>query len=329
VSTTEDAQLLALLLDDPVLELAALADDKEFSPGGAGFRPMPDAVKTRNQALATRVGAIAAGIRAMLPAPVQGDHAIPDVISTAFDAAARSNRTLTTLDLIDPLVRSITAGLYSKVIVPHAVEDDVSWAELETLVQRALEEALGGQRGWAGDKAKSALLKGVTLALRSGGRTRLMEMMSLFVGDVVTYVSRRNKILDMMEAFVGKEIEETPGPLWLVGHSLGGIISFDYCNRGSRAVERLITVGSQVGIFGEFGSLEREQRQNPVAKFDTPPNVGTWLNLYDPDDMLSFLAMPVFTRVTDIEIDTKAPFPIAHSEYWKRSDVYEKLCAEA
>jgi hypothetical protein len=62
-----------------------------------------------------------------------------------------------------------------------------------------------------------------------------------------------------------------------------------------------------------------------LAKFTRPENVESWLNLWDPDDILSFLAAPVFGGVRDVEIDTGAPFPFSHSEYWTCPKVYETL----
>jgi hypothetical protein len=85
-------------------------------------------------------------------------------------------------------------------------------------------------------------------------------------------------------------------------------------------------VGSQVGFFGELGVLPVTM---PAAagKLEAPARVGTWRNLYDPDDALGFLAAPIFSRVSDIELDTRAPFPAAHSEYWNLPDTYAKLTA--
>jgi pimeloyl-ACP methyl ester carboxylesterase len=152
----------------------------------------------------------------------------------------------------------------------------------------------------------------------------MMESMSLFIGDVLVYMSKRTDIMKKVEAAVASAMQNSNTPLWLVGHSLGGIICFDYCCETSRDVERLVTVGSQVGLFGELGALN-VTLENNQKKFETPAKVKQWLNVYDPNDMLSFMANPVFTRVTDKEFDTQAPFPVSHSEYWNRSELYPVL----
>ncbi len=88
----------------------------------------------------------------------------------------------------------------------------------------------------------------------------------------------------------------------------------------------LATVGSQVGFFGELGVLS-PLTSNPDGKLAVPGKLKEWRSYYDPDDALAFLAAPVFDRVTDIEIDTRAPFPVAHSEYWNLPGTYQKLAA--
>jgi hypothetical protein len=98
--------------------------------------------------------------------------------------------------------------------------------------------------------------------------------------------------------------------------------------QADRDVALLATVGSQVGFFGELGVLSGPA---PAAtgKRNLPPRVGAWRNIYDPDDALAFLARPIFNEVRDIELDTGAPFPAAHSEYWNLPDTYAKVTAAA
>jgi hypothetical protein len=107
---------------------------------------------------------------------------------------------------------------------------------------------------------------------------------------------------------------------------LGGIIAFEYCATAKLDIDLLATVGSQVGWFGELGVLRASTRFTG-EKLALPPKLHSWHNLYDPDDALSFLAAPVFDGVMDIELDTRAPFPVSHSEYWNLPDTYRKLTA--
>ena len=83
-----------------------------------------------------------------------------------------------------------------------------------------------------------------------------------------------------------------------MGHSLGGVIAYEYCQLGNHKVDRLVTVGSQVGLLAEMGAIDAPSGGN--GKFAMPARTTTWLNLYDPSDVLSFLAAPVFAGVVDM-----------------------------
>lgn len=327
---SDPKQLVALLLDDPYLELRILKDQDDFDPTGAGFIPIPAEVEKRNQALEKarpdvlttlkQDGTLAAGIGQKV-----SETTLASIVKNAFEAAGMTDRRLTVVDLIDPLSRSITAALYQKTAGDGYVLDaDFAWHTVDKTIQKILEDHLGGQRGWIGDKFKNAAMHSMTFAMRHGLRRRIMKSMSIFIGDVLVYMSKRDEILDGLDQTVQGALNNSNTPLWLVGHSLGGIILFDYCCQTNRDIERLITVGSQVGLFGELGTLRTKPR---IAdkKLETPSTVGKWINMYDPDDILSFCAAPIFTRTVDIEFDTEAPFPVSHSEYWNRSEVYAQL----
>ncbi len=325
-------QLNALLLDDPYLELLALKDPDDFNPAGAGFEPIPQEVEERNQRLYAVQPAVAeklgdeTRLRSVLGnKPVQ--DAITRLVSNAFDYAGRVNRGLQLPDLIDPLDRCLTAGLYQTVANDTSpLEERFPWVEVEDVVRDILERELGGQRGIIGDAFKNVTLIAVTNTLRQGLRRKFMQAMSMFIGDVLVYLAKREDVLDQLD----HQVASLAGgePLWLVGHSLGGVICYDYGTVCSREIERLVTVGSQVGLLGEFGALNKTQPDLTGRLLHTPDKIGTWLNIYDPDDMLSFLTKPMFDRVVDIEVDTGAPFPVSHGAYWFRPEVYDKIFIE-
>jgi pimeloyl-ACP methyl ester carboxylesterase len=138
-------------------------------------------------------------------------------------------------------------------------------------------------------------------------------------------------ILQRLEDTVVNATADRRDPLWLVGHSLGGVICLDYATDTTRRVDRLVTVGSQPGLLGEWGVLRLNGQahgdREETSKLPLPPSLesGRWLNVYDQNDVLSFLAEPVFTGVVDIPVDTHAPFPVAHSAYWNCAEVYSRL----
>jgi hypothetical protein len=53
-----------------------------------------------------------------------------------------------------------------------------------------------------------------------------------------------------------------------------------------------------------------------------------WLNIYNPQDFLSFCAARVFPGVAGIddqEVDPQVPFPESHSAYWYHPGVYNLI----
>jgi pimeloyl-ACP methyl ester carboxylesterase len=115
-------------------------------------------------------------------------------------------------------------------------------------------------------------------------------------------------------------------PLVLVGHSLGGVILFDLLASGrvQRPVHALVTAGSQAPFFYKCDASETLRLGDSGRPF-TP-----WLNLYDRNDMLSFLAVSSFAStpgIRDVEVRSGAPFPASHGAYWRLPEVYQEIAA--
>jgi hypothetical protein len=321
-------QLLSLLLDDPYLELALSADPQELNPAGAGLEPMPGEVISRNQGLAAAEPGVVADLigDAQLTvdagAPIRPDR-IREVVQQALDAAGRTDRSLTAADLIAPLTRCLTAALYGESVGRgEELTPKFAWTAIEKRIEDILARQLGGRRGFTNEYFRRSVLGAGTAILRQH-RRRIMAALSAFIGDILVYPQNRKEILDGLEARVQEASAADPGgELRLIGHSLGGIVCYDYCVRTHRTVDHLFTVGSQVGLYGELGGIPTSASPDG-RKFETPTHIRRWTNIYDLNDMLSFLAEPIFTRVRDIPFDTGAPFPAAHGEYWNRPTLYE------
>jgi pimeloyl-ACP methyl ester carboxylesterase len=212
------------------------------------------------------------------------------------------------------------SGLCADALDIDGLPSEFRWNEAAVEVQGALNDQLGGQRGIFTAVGSQVL----TASLRHGLRNRVMPAVSLFLGDVLSWFRNREEILSRVHNAVKAAGEG--GPLVLLGHSLGGVIAFEYCTVARDDVDLLATVGSQVGWFGEMGVLRASARPSGGRR-PLPPKLLSWQNLYDPDDALSFLAAPVFDGVRDIELDTRAPFPVSHSEYWYLPETYRRLTA--
>lgn len=132
---------------------------------------------------------------------------------------------------------------------------------------------------------------------------------------------------DAIRTFVRARIRELSGPVALLAHSLGGIIAFDLLAADRTAdltqVRLLITVGSQVPLLYELGALPSGVVYPAAlpAHFSAP-----WVNVYDRRDLLSFTGGELFgDRCRDLRVNTRAPFPTAHSAYWAVKDLYRQL----
>jgi hypothetical protein len=163
---------------------------------------------------------------------------------------------------------------------------------------------------------------------------------SQFLGDVFQYLNKRGD-RDTPGAIVKKVLGELRTArdagtsrgqkLIVVGHSLGGVISYDILSYfdPSIQVDVLVTVGSQVALFEEMG-LYRASRPdfvpNPTSdRLPRPPNVRRWLNVLDPNDVFSFRVEGVFEGVKDFQYETGYGTMSAHSGYFRRASFYERL----
>jgi hypothetical protein len=161
-----------------------------------------------------------------------------------------------------------------------------------------------------------------------------------FLGDVFQYLDKRGdkgapgpivkKVLGEFRFARDARTSDDP-KLIVLGHSLGGVISYDILTYFDPSIEVdvLITVGSQVALFEEM-ALYRASRAdflpNPASdRVPRPANVKKWLNVLDPNDVFSFRAEGVFEGVKDFKYETGYGTMSAHSGYFRRPSFYERL----
>ena len=71
-------------------------------------------------------------------------------------------------------------------------------------------------------------------------------------------------------------------------------------------------MGSQSPLLYELGALRSLKRGQPLPSAFPP-----WINLYDPNDLLSYVAEKLFPgRVNDIKVQSGELPLAAHSAYW-------------
>ncbi|MFJ6081511.1 hypothetical protein ACIQI8_08910 [Streptomyces sp. NPDC092369] len=223
--------------------------------------------------------------------------------------------------------------------------DELAVVAARQLVARLIAEALaadnplipvGGSRDTVVDRVAQALgapprgaERGVGAGLlrivgrgasRAAVRRRraLTEAAHPAAGDILRYLSRGEAVrTDLREVVAGLE-----PPVTLIAHSLGGIIALDtLVTNPLPQVHLLVTAGSQSPFLYELGALPSLVHPEPL-----PSHVPHWLNLYDRRDLLSYLGAGLFPgRVTDIEVDSRQPFPASHSAYWTNPAVYRHI----
>jgi hypothetical protein len=199
----------------------------------------------------------------------------------------------------------------------------------DTLVQRLFDELGGADAGrvsdWVKDRFKGALLRWATDRARRK-RDVLYNAAYPVAGDILRYQARGEPIRQEIGARIDACIAAGSDDIVVLAHSLGGIACVDLLVREPRReVKALVTCGSQAPLLYELGALISLSPDEALpAGF--PPK---WINVYDRDDLLSYLAAPLFAPVArDIELRSGLPFPDSHGAYWQQPELWQRL-AEA
>jgi pimeloyl-ACP methyl ester carboxylesterase len=138
------------------------------------------------------------------------------------------------------------------------------------------------------------------------------------------------KVLHDFHAARGLVNDDDP-KLVIVGHSLGGVISYDILTHFDPTiqVDEFVTVGSQVALFEEM-TLYKESRTNlpanpPEDRLESPKNIRRWLNIFDLNDIFGFRVEGVFDGARDFAFETEMGLMEAHGGYFRRPDFYYRL----
>lgn len=301
-----------ILYDNPYAELASAA----AASGPASERP-PGTVPPHE-----RVRVLLTALAARGDAP--GAEVGPGLARAATDLAAHpllgpAAEALDPADLAVLAARSLIARLVSDAL--DADSPLVPVSETRDAVTDRIAEVLGApsegtERGlntWLLRRAGAVASRAVERRRRS-----LTEAAHPAAGDVLRYLSRGTAFREGLRALTaGLE-----PPVVMIGHSLGGIIALDtLISAPLPQVGLLVTVGSQGPFLYESGALPSLEHPAPL-----PSHVPTWLNLYDPRDLLGHVGAGLFPgRVTDVPVNSGQPFPAAHSAYWTNPAVYRHI----
>jgi hypothetical protein len=198
-------------------------------------------------------------------------------------------------------------------------------------LKKAVRDAVGTAIDRAGNFLSTKLL--------ASSRESLNGELGRFFGDVFIYLDKRGTVAaqpgvigqTILKA-IDDAIKAAPNePLVIVGHSLGGVVTYDLLGfyRPDIKVDLFVTVGSQIGHFEEMKLFRlSDPAIRAPAKATPPPNVLKWINVYDIVDIFSYALTGIFDRFDfDGEYDTKTYVIKAHSAYFNQARLYERLRA--
>ncbi|GAA1729826.1 hypothetical protein [Streptomyces yatensis] len=239
-------------------------------------------------------------------------------------------------DGIEPIAaRAVYALAVQRAEGPHGDEEPlaVDGADRDTVVG-ALTAQLGGRDrgGFAARAAQGIAVRALNSYLSPlsslahtfrGGITKGSVPAS---GDILRYQVRGAGVRAAIREAVRAEIASGGGPVVLLAHSLGGIACVDLLAEPDppAGVDLLVTVGSQAPFLYELDALTALRRGEPL-----PAAFPRWINVYDEQDLLGFVGEKVFPdRVTDLRVNTRQPFPRAHTSYFAHQRLYELLAPE-
>jgi hypothetical protein len=191
--------------------------------------------------------------------------------------------------------------------------------------------ATGAVVGAAGGALAGGAPGTVVRALRPAATRRA----GIFLGDVFAYLADRQPIADVVASALDdahRKRSPRDGKLVVVAHSMGGNIVYDVLthHRTDIRIDLLVTVGSQVGLFKELRLYQEDrgpQRPESPPRVKKPEQIGAWLNVFDPMDVLGFAAEGVFEGVRDFAFSNQASPLDAHSLYFVRPTFHRRMRA--
>jgi hypothetical protein len=321
----------AYLLEDPLFELRAAASTS--IDGNAG--------QVQAQAIVTEVVAFNAD-----RLDLEGTELTPINLSEAAAAIGEREELSRAASTVDSAVVQEVPQMIARAIVAQALANPEyrqpgmqPTAALKTAVRDRLVRQIVGtiapsagldsweseslfpswMVNWLLEHGLRPLLPLITAYARDHRQEFTVGTAAPFAGDVLYYLRRGKEIVE----FVANRLREAEPPVVAIGHSLGGIILVDLLSRPQAPkIDYLITAGSQSPVLFAIDALECLRLGKPLTSL--PP----WLNIYDRDDLISFLAAEVFgpnSNIRDEEVSSGLAFPISHSAYWANDRVYELI----
>ncbi len=170
-------------------------------------------------------------------------------------------------------------------------------------------------------------------------RGKINDLATGFIGDVFAYLQEKDQRPGAIRGRVLEAIRKARNaapndePLIVVTHSMGGQIIYDIVTSFLEAehlrIDFWVATASQVGFFEEMKAFINSDLSIASPNRVTTPSakvLGWWWNVWDPNDIISYTAKPIFDKFVDDEaFEGGAALAQAHSTYLKRPSFYRKL----
>jgi hypothetical protein len=315
---------------DELRPLVATIDDILSDAKSASAQPLLTLAKKKS--LPQAVDLISDLLRQNPPAGKAAEVAEFIVTAQGYAAANPQPAWLATLSTDEQLLNRLVAE--SKTAAAPAVQalgafDFITapLAQAGAKLKGAVSSATATVLDRSGDFASTKLL--------AWQRKPLNATLGRFFGDIFVYLDTRGEkgkegdisrvILDAID---GARAATPNEPLIIVGHSLGGVISFDLLSyyRTDIVADLFVSIGSQVSHFEEmkrYRSSDNTVKRPQKAK--TPTNIKQWINIFDEVDIFSYACSKVFDRVDDYAYDTQTYTIKAHGAYFQQDRFYSRL----
>jgi hypothetical protein len=174
-------------------------------------------------------------------------------------------------------------------------------------------------------------------------REPINRMVTLFIGDVFAYLNTRNDATApgpipqaVMDTLADAKKAAPKEPLIVLTHSMGGQIVYDLVThflpkmKSKLRIDFWCATASQVGLFEEMKLFLASTPQYSKANGNKVPfpdkqYLGSWWNVWDHNDFISYTAAPVIDGIDDESYDSGVSLIKAHGEYLLRPSFYRKF----
>ena len=198
-------------------------------------------------------------------------------------------------------------------------DEEIRGLDIGGFVRRRLDEL---------DRVVGAAFGAAAGRLNTHIRSTAGPRLSQVLGDVLVYQRRREEIQARVREVIA-DVDPALGrgadhPVDVVAHSLGGVIAVDMATADEPLwIRTLVTFGSQSPFFHVC-----DPRGGELKPFDgtdlvqLPPSLAAWTNLWEPLDVVAFIAAKIFqlpdgSSPTDRAVPHLASSGLwTHSAYW-------------